>query len=182
MPPPAQWWRMMPCPGSSSVPLHCAVQQRHARSEMFKFVRGPRACAIKGRLSWSPRRSNPISHPAAGWNWRTSSTARCLWCRFGPWRLELMPRYFFNFVRDGSPQPDLVGRDLTDDPPRRSRPPGWRRHQNERRREGTWPSYDWEEVINEEERAVARFPVLTSLTTQQILTLTAAGRSLEPRL
>jgi hypothetical protein len=75
-----------------------------------------------------------------------------------------MPRYFFNFERDGAAQADLVGRDLPDDHAAKF----------EAARlaadigmsdalEGKWPSYEWVEVVDEEERAVARLPVANAI-------------------
>jgi hypothetical protein len=75
-----------------------------------------------------------------------------------------MPRYFFNFERAGSLTADLIGRDLRDDEAAK----------NEALKlaadvgtddalQGEWPRFDWLEVLDEQQRAVARIPVADAI-------------------
>jgi hypothetical protein len=71
-----------------------------------------------------------------------------------------MPRYFFNFEGENSAAPDLVGQVLSNDEAAKA--------QAEKLAAdiattsviaGDLPSFDWVEIIDEHERAVARLPV-----------------------
>jgi hypothetical protein len=70
-------------------------------------------------------------------------------------------RYFFNFEGDGTSAPDLIGQELVDDEAAKA--------EAERLAadvrisptvEGGQPAFEWVEVIDEYQRAVARLPVL----------------------
>ena len=71
-----------------------------------------------------------------------------------------MPRYFFNFEGNGKTAPDLVGQELVSDEAAKA--------QAERLAadvriqpsvEGGQPAFDWVEVVDEFQRAVARLPL-----------------------
>ena len=75
-----------------------------------------------------------------------------------------MPRYFFNFESGGSAQADLVGRDLPDDGAAKTEAAKLAADIGmSDALEGKWPSYEWVEVVDEEERAVARLPVANAI-------------------
>ncbi len=74
-----------------------------------------------------------------------------------------MPRYFFNFEGSGKTAPDLVGQELIDDEAAKAE--AERLAADVRLQptvEGGQPAFDWVEVLDEYERAVARLP-LTSV-------------------
>jgi hypothetical protein len=71
-----------------------------------------------------------------------------------------MPRYFFNFESDGTAKADLVGRDFPDD--HAAKVEGAKLAADmgmSAALEGKWPAYEWVEIVDDEERAVARLPV-----------------------
>jgi hypothetical protein len=75
-----------------------------------------------------------------------------------------MPRYFFNFENDASIQADLVGRDLPDDQAAKTEAAKLAADVGmSGALEGQWPAYQWVEVVDEEERAVARLPVADAI-------------------
>jgi hypothetical protein len=75
-----------------------------------------------------------------------------------------MPRYFFNFESDGSGTADLVGRDLPDDEVAKTEAAKLGADIGmSGALEGKWPTYEWVEVVDQEERAVARIPVANAI-------------------
>jgi hypothetical protein len=75
-----------------------------------------------------------------------------------------VPRYFFNFDTGHQGSVDLVGRDLPDDEAAKSEAAKLAAGLSiDQALEGELPRFEWIEVRDEAERAVARLPVATSL-------------------
>jgi hypothetical protein len=71
-----------------------------------------------------------------------------------------VPRYFFNFETDGKASGDLVGMDLPDDEAAKSNALTLAADLGvDGAIEGNVPSFEWIEVVDEDNRAVARLPV-----------------------
>ena len=82
-----------------------------------------------------------------------------------------MPRYFFNSESDGLAQADLVGCDLPDDHAAKGEAAKLAADIGMSAvLEGKWPAYEWVEVIDEEDCAVALLPVATAIREPNRLT------------
>jgi hypothetical protein len=75
-----------------------------------------------------------------------------------------VPRYFFNLETGPEGSVDLVGRDLPDDEAAKSEAAKLAADLSiDRALEGELPRFEWIEVRDEAERAVARLPVAASV-------------------
>lgn len=74
-----------------------------------------------------------------------------------------MPRYFFNFEGD-EVAADLIGRELRDDQAAKVEAAKLAADIGVSDAiDGEWPRFDWVEVMDEEQRAVARLPVANAI-------------------
>jgi hypothetical protein len=72
----------------------------------------------------------------------------------------MMPRYFFNFDGDRSAGADLVGRNLPNDEAAKAEAAKLAADMNVTHAiEGEWPAFQWIDVVDEEQRPVARLPI-----------------------
>ena len=79
-------------------------------------------------------------------------------------RIGSVPRYFFNFDSGPASAADFVGRDLADDEAAKAEATKLAADLGlDQAVEGRLPTYQWIEVRDEAERAVARLPVAAAL-------------------
>lgn len=75
-----------------------------------------------------------------------------------------MPRYFFSFQNERTATADLIGRDLPDDQAAKAEAAKLAADQGiSDAVEGELPAFAWIEVVDEEQRPVARLPVAETI-------------------